>query len=441
MSIQRLSSNRFSSLSALQLFQLLRYGSFILVGVCFAKLQMTQQDMGRFETFLMVSSMLSFFWVSGMINTMLSLYPKKNEEEKKQIFFNTFVSLSFLSVAAGFLLFTFSDNLLLFLDKQKGGGLVHLSVIFLLLNNPSFISEYILYLNNKKKEIVLYGVVFAIASICAAVIPILMHQPLEYAMYGFITVAACRFVFALFLISKFGQFRLNRNLQTEQLRISLPIIGSIFVSGSSEYIDGILVKTRFNDADFAVYRYGAKELPVLLVVANTFSTAMIPAVAANLEEGLKQIKKNSAHLMHLFFPLTIVLMLTSPYLYPWAFNQNFAYSAFIFNIYLLLIIPRVLFPQTILTCIQASRFLLISSLLEITLNISCSLLLSMKYGLAGVAYGTVIASLFDKIFLAAVCHFVFKISIDRFLLYIPYLVYVLLTVVAFIISYTLIHPV
>ncbi|MBL0308587.1 MAG: oligosaccharide flippase family protein [Bacteroidetes bacterium] len=435
MNFQRPIPSRFSSLSALQLFQMLRYGAFVLIGVCFAKLSLGQDDIGRFETFLLVSSMLSFFWVSGMINSMLSVYPKKNEEDKKAVLFNTFLSLSFLSVAAGVLLFTFSENLLLFLDKDRSGGLIQLSVFFLLLNNPSFISEYILFLNNKKKELVIYGMAFAILSFSAAVIPIYINYHVEYAMYGFIGVAALRILFALFLVYKFGAFRFDWRLQLDQLKISLPIIGSIFVSGSAEYIDGILVKAKFNDTDFAIYRYGAKELPILLIIANTFSSAMITAVSANLDEGLKQIKKNSAHLMHLFFPLTIILMVTSPYIYPLVFNQSFASSAIIFNIYLLLIIPRVLFPQTILTGIHASRFLFISSLIEITLNVSCSILLSMKFGLVGIAYGTVISSLFDKFFLVAVCHFVFRISIRRFLLYIPYLVYVSLTIVAFIISY------
>ncbi|HLP19890.1 MAG TPA: hypothetical protein VK174_06295, partial [Chitinophagales bacterium] len=92
---------KFSSLSSLQLFQLIRYGTFILIGICYAKLSLTQNEIGHFETFLLVSGMVSFFWVSGLINSMLSIYPNKGEEERKAVLFNTFVTLFVFSLLAG----------------------------------------------------------------------------------------------------------------------------------------------------------------------------------------------------------------------------------------------------------------------------------------------------------------------------------------------------
>src|SRR5688500_8260163 len=91
----------FSSLSSLQFFQLARYATLILIGVGFAKLQLPLSDIGSFETFIMLSGMLSFFWVSGIINTMLALYPKREEGEKQELLFNTFISLVCLSLIAG----------------------------------------------------------------------------------------------------------------------------------------------------------------------------------------------------------------------------------------------------------------------------------------------------------------------------------------------------
>ena len=73
-----------SNLSSLQLFQLIRYATFIVIGIGFAKLQISLNEIGTFETFILISGMVSFFWVSGMINTMLSIYPKKSEEENNK---------------------------------------------------------------------------------------------------------------------------------------------------------------------------------------------------------------------------------------------------------------------------------------------------------------------------------------------------------------------
>ncbi len=428
---------RFSNLSSLQLFQLIRYGSFVLIGICFAKLSLPQSTIGQFETFILVSGMVSFFWVSGIINSMLSIYPRKGEEQKKAVLFNTFLSLFFLSVIAGLLLFGFSKSLLAFLDKQSGGNLVQFSVIYLLLSNPSFISEYILFLNERKKALVIYGSVTGLLLVVAAVLPVVFNYPIEYSMYGLIAVAFARLAFTIGLLQRYANFKFDFKLQTSSLKLSAPIIFSLFVSGSAEYIDGLIVKAKFNDLFFAVYRYGAKELPVLLIVANTFSTAMIPAIAANLQDGLKELKERSARLMHLFFPLTMVLLLVSPVLYKYVFNENFVYSAIIFNIYLLLVIPRVLFPQTVLTGLQKTKYLLVSALIEIILNVSLSVYLAGKIGLPGIAAGTFIAYTFDKLFLIGVNRFVYGIKPSSYIKGIPFLLYTIGTFVAFAVGYRL----
>ena len=259
----------------------------------------------------------------------------------------------------------------------------------------------------------------------------------QYSMYGLIVVAAMKLVLSLVLLIKYATLKVNLNLQVTSLKLSAPLIASIFVSGSAEYVDGVIVKSKFDNVFFAIYRYGAKELPVLLIIANTFSTAMIPAIAANLEDGLMELKAKSARMMHFFFPVSIALMMVSPYIYRYGFNESFTYSAVIFNIYLLLIIPRVLFPQTILTGMQQTNFLLISSILEIIINVSLSIYLAGKIGLAGIAVGTFVAYLFDKVFLVLVNYFFFGINPIKYVQLIPYFVYTVLTFVSFFFSYWL----
>lgn len=415
----------------------MRYAAFVLIGVCFAKINLPASEIGHFETFLLISGMVSFFWVSGLINTMLSVYPTKSDSEKKAVLFNTFVSLAALSLLAASLLFLFSDGLLSFLDKKEEGQLISLSVLYLLLSNPSFVSEYVLFLNNRKKEVVAYGAISAVLSICGAVIPVLLNYPVQYAMYGLIAVALIRLLFALYLLNRFAAFRFDTQLQLTALRLSVPVILSLFVSGSAEYIDGLIVKSKFDDTFFAVYRYGAKELPVLLIVANTFSTAMIPVIAGNRESGLAELKYKSTRLMHLFFPLTAVLLVISPLLYRYVFNEGFVYSAIIFNIYLLLAIPRVLFPQTVLTGLQHTRYLLVSSVLEILINVSLSIYLAGKIGLPGIAAGTFVAYLFDKLFLITILRFVYGVKPSAYINLLPFVAYTLLTFIAFGVGYYL----
>jgi len=244
----------------------MRYGAFVLIGILYAKLNLPAADIGHFETFLLISGMVSFFWVSGLINTMLSVYPKKSDAEKKALLFNTFVSLAILSVLAAGVLLLFSDNLLAFLDKKGEGRLIGLSVLYLLLSNPAFISEYVLFLGDRRSGVVIYGAVVSALTIAAAVLPVALNYPVEYAMYWLIATALLKLLFALYLLGKFAIFTFDLQVQLTALRLSTPVVLSLFVSGSAEYIDGLIVKSKFDDLFFAVYRYGAKELPVLLII-------------------------------------------------------------------------------------------------------------------------------------------------------------------------------
>ena len=426
---------RFDKLSGLQIFQLLRYAAFVLVGVGFARLELSHTEIGQYETFIMLGGMVSFFWVSGIINSMLAIYPNKTDEQQKAILLSTFVSLGLFSILAAGFLYLFSQNLLSFLHKQGGDELITLVMLYLLLSGPSFIAEYILFLNDRKSTILIYGIVSAVLSVLLALIPVVLHYPIEYAMQGLILVASFKLLFTVYLLQKYATLKPDARLllgtMAENLKLSAPLIASIFVSGSAEYIDGVIVKLKFDDMFFAVYRYGAKELPVLLIIANTFSSAMVPTIATNLDNGLKELREKSGRMMHIFFPLTIILMPLSPYLFKYVFNSSFIFSAMIFNIYLLLAIPRLLFPQTVLTGMQKTRFLLLSSILEIIINVSLSVYLAGKIGLTGIAFGTFIAYTFDKVFLILVNRFYFGIGVSKYVPLIPYFVYVILTFVSF----------
>ena len=65
----------------------------------------------------------------------------------------------------------------------------------------------------------------------------------------------------------------------------------------------------------------------------------------------------------------------------------------------MLIVSRLVFPQTILIGLQKNKAIMVASFLEIILNVAFSILFMQFWGLAGVAYGTVCAYAFEKLIL------------------------------------------
>ena len=153
----------------------------------------------------------------------------------------------------------------------------------------------------------------------------------------------------------------------------------------------------------------------------------------NLSESLKKIKEKSLVLLYILYPITIVLILSSHFLYPLVFNINFSESASVFNAYLLLIISRLVFPQSILIGLKKNNYLLWISVIELTINAALSFILVNYWGMIGVAIGTVIAYSLEKLIMVIILEKKHLISPQSYIPLKQYLFFSICVLLAFII--------
>jgi O-antigen/teichoic acid export membrane protein len=151
-----------------------------------------------------------------------------------------------------------------------------------------------------------------------------------------------------------------------------------------------------------------------------------------MKEALAKIKAKSEKLMHLLFPASMVMMLFTRWLFPRVFTPEYIRSADIFLIYLLLIIPRLVFPQTIVIGRKKTRITLIAAIIELAVNIPLSLYLIQDYGTVGVALATLIVYIIEKMFLAGYVWFKMKIKPTEYIPVKIYAVYSIMIIVLFV---------
>ena len=82
-------SRRINSVSAFQLFHLIRYGTLGVTGIVFAKTTLTQEAIGEYETFVFLAGAVSFFWLNGLMKALLPL--SADEEHSRPAIFSSFV--------------------------------------------------------------------------------------------------------------------------------------------------------------------------------------------------------------------------------------------------------------------------------------------------------------------------------------------------------------
>ena len=217
--------------------------------------------------------------------------------------------------------------------------------------------------------------------------------------------------------------------------MAIPLALYAAISSFAQIFDAWLVTFFYNKPDiFAVFKYGARELPGALALAGAFSTAMVPLIVKHKSYGLERIKTGSRRLIHLFFPLSIVLMLTSTWLFKRIYSDDFATSAQVFNVYLLLVISRFVFPNSILIALQRGRILVWISLIELITNIALSVLFIEKMGLIGVALATVFAYFLEKILLVVYLKQKENINLSDYTVISWWIVYSLGLIIAFFVA-------
>lgn len=431
------------NISGLQIFQLMRFTVFLIISIVFTKSHLTRAEIGSWEMFLFIAGLISFFWVTGIIQSLLPLYHRnktfrkigENNSGKSPEIFNAFLLLCFFSLLFFSLGHAIKNNFSVF-HFTGNSPYLNLLLLYLLLSSPVCLIEYIYLLNNRSYRIFQYGLYTFTAQLVFIITPVLLGKDIIWSIWGLLIITIARWVWLIILLKRYTEMKISWEFMKEHLYLGTPLILTSLISGSAQYTDGVIVSAVYRDPGmFAWFRYGAKEFPLVLLLANGLSNAMLPefSTRSRMKESLEKIKLKSKRLMHLLFPIAMVIMLFTRWFYPRLFNPEFHKSAGIFLVYSLLIIPRLVFPQTIIVGRKKTHITFIAAFVELALNIPLSLMMiKWGYGIVGIALATFFVYTLSKIFLAGYVWVKMKIKPSEYIPIKVYLIYSILISILFV---------
>ena len=154
---------------------------------------------------------------------------------------------------------------------------LNLLLLYLLLSNPVCLIEYIYLLNNRSYRIFQYGIYTFVAQLILVIVPVLAGKGIIWSIYGLLFITAVRWVWLIILLRRYTEMKISFEFMKEHLYLGLPLILTSLISGSAQYTDGVIISAVYRDPEiFAWFRYGAKEFPLVLMLANGLSNAMLP---------------------------------------------------------------------------------------------------------------------------------------------------------------------
>ncbi len=389
-----------NAISPWQVFQIIRFGSLIGTNILFTKGLLNTSAIGTYESLLLIAAISSSFWVSGIMQGLLGTFPRN---EKSPALFNTFMLLSGLSLFVAIILLVIQNeitNWFSISDTALFGKLFIWYILFIAFNNPTYVNEYFLMMTDKNKPLLIYGTIVYVFQLGVLTLPLAVG----FSILQSIQLLACFGIFKWFvswgIIYRYSIISMDANFIRLLISKSIPLAAATLVSGYAQYMDAWIVKHYSDESTFAAFMYGAREFPLSLIMATALSETLANQIRLNgIQDSIPVIRSETKKLGKILFPLTYLLIIVMPILFPIIYNEDFTLSGRIFNIYLLLIIPRLLFPQSILIGTGNNRIILWSAFIELIINISSSLLLLHFMGIEGVAWGTIIAYMADKLFL------------------------------------------
>lgn len=200
-----------------------------------------------------------------------------------------------------------------------------------LANQETRLATFFIILAQFTKMVLMAGAVILFATVEAFVYAAMVQ--------GF--VQTC--ILLVYLNSRFPRFWKTFDLQffRRQLIYALPfgLAGLLYTIQTD--IHNYFVSYRFGEADFAIYAYGCFDLPLVAMLYESISAVMIPRMSELESQGKKRemlLTTVSAmkKLAFAYFPLFVFLMIVADEFITTLFTKNYAASAPIFRINLLL---------------------------------------------------------------------------------------------------------
>lgn len=418
---------------AMQGYQLLRMGSVLLTSVLLAKSGLGTADIGIYEMLLYVSSTVTFFWMNGLLLGIVPIYNRLPESERGTFLFELFLLFSVLGVLLYAGLFVGEGWVTPFLTGQERLPYFHLFILYLLFHLPSFPVEHVYLVREQPRALIGWGIATFVLHLVAVGLPLFLGLGLSGSLGALLGLAVLKWGWTLWLVWPQNKAVFLPERLRAYVSFSFPLILSSLTSNLIFLFDNWLVNWYYQDeAVFALYRYGSRELPLATALATALGTALVPRLMADRAAGLEEIKTKSRRLFHSMFLLTIALLFSSDWLFPRVFNAEFEKSAGLFNIYLLLTSSRLLLPGSIALAMGANRVILGVGILELLVKVISGFLFIQWWGLPGLAWSVVLSYWVEKLGLMAWLEWKAGVPTHRWLDMRWYLFYVIVLVLAFI---------
>ncbi len=374
---------------ALQISGILRFGIVLFQGIILVKAGLDPYLIAVVESFYFLYNLSRYYFLSGGKYAGFS-----KQKERSGDFANIFWGFNLIGLLSAItcivILITVGTDFSSLLELDYVQFVLPLLLFFSL---PIDTYELFYIIRKKTVHVVAYTAIVQLIQLIGLVALLLTGYHMGHVLLFITCLFAIRYVHILLISDVL--VKIPRLGAVKFVVFAMPLILHSLLAGLTDYVDGWLIKAHFDDAAFAIYRYGARELPLNAILIS----AVISGLIMQKNDEKQAIKQEIKRVLKTLTPILSLLILISPLLFQLVYSSDYLISALYFNLYALLILSRAVFVQVYFYRADDRWLLTWISLAEVACNIGLSLVLLQYFGIMGVPIATLVVDVVFRIFM------------------------------------------
>ena len=257
------------------------------------------------------------------------------------------------------------------------------------------------------------GAVFAYTSsrLAARIVTVVtaawLSSDVEVIIWSLVTLEALRFVASLIAWARYRQ-RSARRLDSgwrEQVRFCGPTGAAHVLTGLNRSLAALYVAKWLGPVGLAHYSIGTYIRPVIVVLRNSLSDALLPEMASQLRsaehaDSLRPWRRITVVAAILLIPAAVLLGRFADTIVMTLFGEEYRAAVPVFQIYLLVLLREIFDFAVPLRAINQTAPLLYGNIVSIVINAVFLAILLPTTGLLGAAVATIVARVIEAVYLA-----------------------------------------
>ena len=355
---------------------------------------LTVEQFGTYREFLLYGTLLTQFAAFNINNSLMYFVPAHPQSTWRFVFQSTvLVGVTSLTVV----------GITVIADLITGGSVVGthlwaLAAYTLLYVNIDF-WEYLWFSQRLPQRVLVYTVLRMALRLAVVVVAALLTRDVTTIIWSLVAFEALRLIVSLIAwrltggplgVPHAGSWR-------EQIRSTLPLGFSLVLSTTIRNIGNLFVTRLLGATALAHYTVGTYVAPIVIVLRNSISDALLPAMSARDSKSPAQVldlwQRSTVVFTILLLPMAVLLARFAEPIIVTLFSREYVEAVPVFQAYALLLIRECVDFGVLIRAMNQNRLLVTANIVALVVNLVLLPVLVVRFGLLG-AVGALLVSRF-----------------------------------------------